>query len=69
MDSVRNPFRLPPEKVSDEYRNEFVELETDLSVQNFFDESPLTEFSPLMVISYPKVTRKAIGARIPFVLT
>ncbi|KAL4104550.1 hypothetical protein QTP88_019845 [Uroleucon formosanum] len=69
LDLVRNPFRLQVEKIPDEYQDEFLELKTDSSVKDIFDEKSLTEFWPLMVNSYPKVTEKALRALIPFVTT
>lgn len=66
---MRNPFRLQVEKIPDEYQDEFLELKTDSSVKDIFDEKSLTEFWPLMVNSYPKVTEKALRALIPFVTT
>jgi len=69
LDLVRNPFRLQVEKIPDEYQDEFLELKTDSSAKDIFDEKSLTEFWPLMINSYPKVTEKALRALIPFVST
>jgi zinc finger BED domain-containing protein 5/7/8/9 len=46
-----------------------LELKTDSSAKDIFDEKSLTEFWPLMINSYPKVTEKALRALIPFVST
>jgi len=69
LDLVRNPFRLQVEKIPNEYQDEFLELKTDSSAKDIFDEKSLTEFWPLMINSYPKVTEKALRALIPFVST
>lgn len=69
LDLVRNPFRLQVEKIPDEYQDEFLELKMDSSAKDIFDEKSLTEFWPLMINSYPKVTEKALRALIPFVST
>jgi len=66
---VRNPFRAKVEKNPDEYQDEFLELKTDSSAKNIFDEKSITEFLPLMINSYPKVTEKAFHALIQFVST
>lgn len=69
LDLVRNPFRLQVEKIPDEYLDKFLELKTDSSAKDIFDEKSLTEFWPLMINSYPKMTEKALRALIPFVFT
>ena len=46
-----------------------LELKTDSSAKDIFDEKSLTEFWPLMINSYPKVTEKALRVLIPFVST
>jgi len=37
------------------------------SAKDIFDEKSLTEFWPFMIDSYPKVTKKALHALIPFI--
>lgn len=55
LDLVRNPFRSLAEK----FPYEFVEHKAGIHVQmNLFDEKHLTEFWPLVINSYPKVTEK-----------
>lgn len=69
FDLVRNPFKLPVERVPDDCQDEFLELKTDSEARDMFDEKSITEFWPLMCESYPKVSGIAICALRPFVST
>ena len=69
LDLVRNPFKLPVDKVPDHCQDEFLEQKTDSGERDMFDEKSITELWPLVFDSYKKVTEIAIRALLPFVLT
>jgi hypothetical protein len=57
---VRSPFKLSVEKVPDHYEDEFLELKTDSGARGMLDEKSVTEFWPLMCISYAQVAERAV---------
>lgn len=69
LDLVRNPFKLSVEKVPDDYQDEFLELQSDSSARNLFEEKSITEFWPLLSNSYPNITKMAFRILIPFAST
>ena len=69
LDFVRNPFKFPVEKLSDECQDKFLELINDSGARQEYQEKPLSHFWVGLKDLYPQTTETACRILIPFVST